>query len=186
MRYSEKVSLTSTSGALDRYDFAGNGLYDPNLTGTGHQPYCFDTYNVLYRRYCVHGARIKVTMFSAPVVGTNIMVAVAARPYMPGGSLPTFIGAALERPRTQGGVVTEMLPAVVRTQASTEDMVGVTRRLQIADNDLTPYSNANPAVLWYFSLYAEAAYPVASIECYALVEIEYDTSFFERVQQGTS
>ena len=38
------ISFSSrTAGALQQYTFAMNGLYDPNLTGTGSQPRYFDT-----------------------------------------------------------------------------------------------------------------------------------------------
>ena len=36
--YSDQFQLTCTAGALQQYTFAMNGLYDPNLTGTGSQP----------------------------------------------------------------------------------------------------------------------------------------------------
>ena len=61
MVYSDQFQLTCTAGALQQYTFAMNGLYDPNLTGTGSQPRYFDTLcganttAAPYRAYVVKG-----------------------------------------------------------------------------------------------------------------------------------
>ena len=38
-----------------------NGLYDPDITGTGHQPIGFDQLMPLYDHYCVIGSRARIT-----------------------------------------------------------------------------------------------------------------------------
>lgn len=52
-RYVEEFNLVSDTGALAVYKFATNGLYDPNITGTGHQPMYFDNLSALYNHYTV-------------------------------------------------------------------------------------------------------------------------------------
>lgn len=59
-RYFDTNVLTSTGGALTHYQFSCNGLYDPNITGTGHQPLYFDNCTGIYDHYTVIGSRIKV------------------------------------------------------------------------------------------------------------------------------
>ena len=49
MKYSEYVATDATG----MYRFNLNSIYDPNRTGTGHQPYGFDTMATLYNRYRV-------------------------------------------------------------------------------------------------------------------------------------
>lgn len=58
MKYSEQVN-TDANG---QYRFNLNSIYDPNSTGTGHQPYGYDTLSTLYNRYRVIscGWRIQV------------------------------------------------------------------------------------------------------------------------------
>jgi len=53
LRYNESVNLTSTVGALAKYIFSMNGCYDPNTTGTGHQPLYFDQFSAVYNHYTV-------------------------------------------------------------------------------------------------------------------------------------
>lgn len=47
-------------GTAADYVFSANGLYDPNITGTGHQPMGFDNYMAMYEHYTVIGAKITV------------------------------------------------------------------------------------------------------------------------------
>lgn len=60
MKYAENVNLTSTAGALATYQFSCNGLFDPNITGTGHQPMYFDQMSALYNHYHVIGSKATV------------------------------------------------------------------------------------------------------------------------------
>jgi len=59
-KYHEVVSHTSTLGAPGFYKFACNGMFDPNLTSVGHQPYYYDQMSAIYDHYTVIGAKIVV------------------------------------------------------------------------------------------------------------------------------
>jgi len=52
--------MSSPSGALSNYQFSCNGLYDPNISGTGHQPLYFDQMTALYNHYTVIGSKINI------------------------------------------------------------------------------------------------------------------------------
>jgi hypothetical protein len=61
MRYSEQFSIDAS--ALDvpgSYIFSANGLHDPNITGTGHQPRGYDQLMAMYRHYEVLEAMIEI------------------------------------------------------------------------------------------------------------------------------
>lgn len=61
LRYSERVSLTAqAAGAVANWRFGANCCYDPNLTGSGHQPRGFDELMALYHHYTVIGSKITV------------------------------------------------------------------------------------------------------------------------------
>lgn len=57
--------LQSNTGAVGRYVFSCNGMYDPDYTGTGHQPYYFDQLSAIYNHYTVIGSKIKVSVVGA-------------------------------------------------------------------------------------------------------------------------
>lgn len=51
-------------GTPSTYVFSMNGLYDPNITGTGHQPIGFDQLMTMYDHYTVIGSRARITLFN--------------------------------------------------------------------------------------------------------------------------
>lgn len=73
-KYVEKFSL-NPNATMPNYSFSCNSLYDPNRTGTGHQPLYFDQMSVIYDHYCVIGARIKISAINRSNTG-NFRIAV--------------------------------------------------------------------------------------------------------------
>jgi len=61
-KYHETVSFGIGGGVLGTYTFSCNGMYDPNITGTGHQPLYFDQMTALYDHYTVIGSKIRVKL----------------------------------------------------------------------------------------------------------------------------
>lgn len=61
-RYVETVTLPAGSGVgvTAQYVFRANGIFDPNFTGTGHQPLYRDEMAARYTNYCVLNAYITV------------------------------------------------------------------------------------------------------------------------------
>ena len=62
-RYVENVQLPAAGGAgqLRQYVFACNNMFDPNVTGTGHQPLYRDEMAAMYKYYTVIASYIRVT-----------------------------------------------------------------------------------------------------------------------------
>jgi len=67
----------TAAGSASFYRFSVNNMFDPNNTGTGHQPSYFDTMAGLYDHYTVIGSRITLrinpgsfTSVIGPAVGT--------------------------------------------------------------------------------------------------------------------
>jgi hypothetical protein len=61
LRYCETITFTSATVSTTNWCFHCNGLYDPNATGGGHQPYGHDTYADIYNQYTVLKSKIKIT-----------------------------------------------------------------------------------------------------------------------------
>lgn len=61
MKYASDISMVLSLGNYSGYLFRCNGLYDPDGSGGGHQPYTFDQWKVFYNKYRVVKSRIKVT-----------------------------------------------------------------------------------------------------------------------------
>lgn len=176
--YSESVTITSgTVGVAGVYVFAANGLYDPNITGTGHQPVGFDQMMLFYNHYVVVRSRFKGFYRSATanyggyasvaVKGTSTTVTDATRlvedgyvKYHPLG-IPSSSTAfkSLEMPHNT---------------AAFQGVVDPT------DNpDLAGDSAANPAEITYFHLSYWNDLDNTAISCQVNVLIEYEVVFRE-------
>jgi hypothetical protein len=70
-RYCEYVSLNPSLGVISDYVFSANGIYDPNVSGTGHQPLGFDQWMGLYDHYHVVSSTIKATFVPADTTAAN-------------------------------------------------------------------------------------------------------------------
>lgn len=61
LRYNETVNVSTTSsGTTDWYAFSANSIYDPNVTGAGHQPMMHDQLADFWEKYVVIGSKITV------------------------------------------------------------------------------------------------------------------------------
>jgi len=59
--YSNSSLVPPSTGLGTSYVYSANGLYDPDISGTGAQPSGFDQMMVFYEHYTVFNARIVVT-----------------------------------------------------------------------------------------------------------------------------
>lgn len=57
MKYTDNLTISTLPTVMSLYEFRLNSVYDPNLTGTGHQPYGFDQLANLYLRYRVFACK---------------------------------------------------------------------------------------------------------------------------------
>lgn len=69
-KYHEVVGLTSTTGVVGTYKFQCNGMYDPNTTGTGHQPMYYDQMAAIYNHWTVIGSKIIIKI--TPTTGSSV------------------------------------------------------------------------------------------------------------------
>lgn len=63
-RYCDVYPLTSTAGSQPQGSFSCNGMYDPDISGTGHQPMYFDQLAAIYNHYTVVKSTIVVRLRS--------------------------------------------------------------------------------------------------------------------------
>lgn len=180
LRYVEHVTLDAAVGAISSYLFSANGLYDPNITGVGHQPYGFDTYMTIYNHYLVKSARIKVeAMTSSPgvVAGMNhIGIAICDDT-----TVPTSTRDMVEQKGTTTAFMDSFNKAVCSNYWSKAMVFN-------ADHDaLSGNVGANPTEQTYFAIFqAHLSTGVEPGGMYFVVTIDYDTEFYELKSLGSS
>lgn len=63
LRYAEEIVFNPATAGISSYVFSANGMYDPNITGTGHQPSGFDQNMLFYDHYTVISSKCSVKYF---------------------------------------------------------------------------------------------------------------------------
>lgn len=71
LQYCDVVQLAASAGSPGIWQFRLTSLWDPDLTGTGHQPQWYDQLVAVYQRYRVLGAKITVTFASNHISDTE-------------------------------------------------------------------------------------------------------------------
>lgn len=151
LRYSGAIVLLPNAG--DRYNWVWrvNGLYDCDITGTGHQPLGYDQLSAIWTTYQVTGCKFKavcVPVNTPPetmiTVGTYITTDTA---------VASSADAAREQPTWQGKTFASMYteagmtagPITLERYIDMASAVGLKKVLYEANPDNTALVGANPA-----------------------------------------
>lgn len=164
--------------------WALNGLFDPNISGTGHQPFYFDQLvNCGYQRYKVESVSIKVRAMSPNASDTGLQVQIDAWT----GAFGTLAGVswntANERP--QNWYLTPQLTAgeqtLVLERIPIHAIQGMTKmELDANTSDFTALVTANPARSPYLRIAAINTSGSNSGTVDATVELTFHGYFFDR------
>lgn len=130
LRYSTTFALTSTSGVITGTQvFRANDLFDPDFTGTGHQPMGFDQLMAFYNHFCVVRAKIIIQAKNTTDSFPTICIRVDA---------DSTALTSIDRIVEFGGCVTEDL--------DTKLGYGATKKLQLSV-DIAKLQGVNPVAL---------------------------------------
>ena len=98
MRYAEEIDLDNITTGLGEYIWRINNIFDPNQTGTGHQPLSHDQWAALYKNYLVYGAKATATIIASGSSSSIAASATACMALSDTGSTITDIQTAIENP----------------------------------------------------------------------------------------
>jgi len=60
LTYCDTIAIPNTDTGTADYRFRLNSIFDPDMTGGGHQPRGHDQWATIFSKYCVIGAKVKV------------------------------------------------------------------------------------------------------------------------------
>lgn len=176
LRYCEVITLTSASNGVGKYCFRMNSIFDPDQTGTGHQPYYYDQLSALYGRYVVLGSKLTAEFAVQPSA-----IATA----QPSG--PAMIGVVSDDDASVGSTVSTLL----EQQNSKTTLLGggnsgpATKKLTLTfsperelglgrdDDTVGAAFGSNPSKQWYGFIFAAEAGASAATSIIVKVQIEY-------------
>lgn len=179
LKYAETINVAINASGLGSYLYSCNGMFDPNITGTGHQPMYFDQFTAMYNHYTVLKSMIKVTVV-ANTTGATI--------FSLGQDDDTTINAATnytiwERPGFQTKVVNAPVNPENTSLWSKWDAKKVFGADAQSDPTLQGSATANPSEQTFYVIYFDAT-PSSYVTC--LVEIWYDVVWDEYVSMVAS
>jgi len=182
LKYAETVNITLGITGLGSYLFSCNGLYDPNITGTGHQPMYFDQFSALYDHYTCLKSTMKATVVAHPN---------AALIFAVGQDDDTTINAATsstiwERPGYQVKSTNCAVEPSGTSLWSKWDAKKVFGGDPQSDTNLQGSGSSNPTEQSYYVLYFDGGTALVNQQVTVLVEIWYEVVWDEFVSMVQS
>lgn len=173
LKYVQNFTIVSSLGGVTQKFFRANGIYDPDYTGSGHQPYLSDTWKSLYNHYTVISSNMRATVNQ---LGNTNQVNQAIGVYT-GDDFTNTLTFDTLRESGRGS-------QVIQPWANTESKRVYTRydRDKFFDKrkDLSASVGADPVEAASFLLYCQSTDMSSTGNTLdILVEIEYKVRFFE-------
>lgn len=169
-KYNEIFQISSTTGLVGTYQFVANGMYDPNFTGTGHQPMYFDQLSALYDHYVVIGS--KATFKITPATTLTCPIAVALFNNDDTTITPTLLSSMSELPSSRFGLlsVNTNRPLKITSKWSAKKTFG---KNPLANDNLEGSASANPSEQTVYTLACQSTDGATTQAVVVEVIIEY-------------
>lgn len=156
LRYSETVSVSGAAGGIGQYYFRLNSLFDPNLTGAGHQPMYFDQFALMYKRYRVHGCHVTARF-------VNKSDTVDAKVALIDRSASTAI-TSLHDEEERGSAIISVVGTGGSDVATLSRYYSMSKMLgpeAMTQSDTQALNTANPTLVWHMAVASQDATDVA-------------------------
>ncbi|AYP28762.1 MAG: putative capsid protein [Cressdnaviricota sp.] len=185
LTYSESTYFTSATGVPNVFVWNLNSVYDPNRTGTGHQPKGFDQYAALYSKYRV--TKVKYTVYLSNQTSYDSAVCVAPTNFLLSSSMPPdvmneFPGAQFEYcPR-----VTVGLPKELKGSVDLAKLTGRDSKSYLADDIYASDVATSPSELMMLNIAIQDVTGAQSVTVYYNIKLQYQVLFFDPKDPGQS
>ncbi len=184
--YADHYNLTS--GVLSIFGteqrLTLNGLFDPDITGVGHQPYGFDQLMAIYGFYKVYAVKVELEWFNPSLDG----LVVGYKVFNHQDTVP-LAGQTYGRAKEFYGIVTKPLQAsgsqrLKMTYYTPINKVSGITKLQFKSNTDLYQGNAggNPILTPFIALATVNPQAALDISVSVGVKITYFSSFFNRLE----
>jgi len=178
--YSDMVTVNGlAAGAFQGHAFNGNGLYDPDDTGTGHQPRGFDQMKALYRTYKVNASTIRVR-FVGTSTGAGVVCGLFADASSDSNPTTAYIYDVLEIYKNN---------AILSNTDGSRSIVELTDRRTTTSMQYNKESDssealmtANPGNTWLWRIIVWNAHTSAAFTGQIFVDLTYEAEFSEPVE----
>jgi len=177
LNYWTSGTITSGASTANSYVFSANGLFDPDVTGTGGQPMSFDQMMTFFNHYTVHNATIRVIFM------TNTAILRASVGLFVSGSSTTTTSIEQLLENGDGAIQVLAYAGQFGGTATLSRYLDAARFQTVTDvmddPNMRGDSASNPAEQAYFHLIVYNPASSATVSVDFQVIIEYDATFHE-------
>lgn len=176
------LTISATAPLANTYFFTANGMFDPNITGTGHQPMGFDEMMLMYEQYTVVSSKISVHLINASGAGLTCAAGVYLSPDTTQITVPSRL---LENGYLKWDLLAPIgVLGYLKTMNLDCDMSSYfarnkSKRELVDDVNLFGTSAANPTEQVYFGIVLFDPTGLSNTVLYFVVTVEYEAIFWE-------
>lgn len=176
------LTVSATAPLANTYFFTANGLFDPNITGTGHQPMGFDEMMLMYEQYTVLSSKISVHLINASGAGLTCAAGVYLSPDTTQITVPSRLlenGYIKWDTLAPVGVLGYLKTMNLDCDMTTYFARTKSKRELVDDVNLFGTSAANPTEQVYFGVVLFDPTGLSNTVLYFVPTIEYEVIFWE-------
>ncbi len=183
--YEDLIQVSTVTNSYYTQIFRGNSLFDPDLTGIGHQPRYFDQYAAIYNKYKVYSSKIELFAANGSAVAP---VALCVLP-LTDQQTSTLWYQAAEMPRAKSAKhlipIGYRYPVELDHTITTNEIIGL-QPGQINDEDYGALVTGSPAQVWYWNCFLQSVDQTTTLSVGLRVRITYDSLFYDKTYVGPS
>lgn len=189
-RYATNIFRSAAAGAISTFVFSANGMFDPDITGTGHQPTYFDKMAALYDHYTVLSSKVSVV-----AVSISTSTAKAAEIVLNLGDTASSSFSNTNNCREQPYCSYIQMPLCTATNPAST----INNRLSLAfnayrtfgsralsDPNLRGDSSSNPTEGTFYYLSCQDVNIGAQVDINYMITIDYQAEWTEQRQENTN
>lgn len=158
---------TGAAGVLAVRQFRANGMFDPDITGTGHQPYYFDQMSAVYNHFTVIGSRITARIVKADNTQYPLTVGI----YINDDSTNASLSTCLEHPSSVHTTIglSNQTALLVKNWSAKKTFGSAV----LANDNLQGSSSADPTEQSVFTIFLDSTASAQQTSITLDVTIEY-------------
>jgi hypothetical protein len=181
LNYNQLNAITTAGvGVPSLQSFRMNSIFDPDLTGVGHQPLGHDEFTPFYTKYTVTGIRYAVT-YSNQSTTDYADVAVCLRPNTNGyGTMSTVLESSYVQRAVLGPEGGANNIRTIRGTCTVAKIRGVPTQKVINENEYSAQIGANPVLQPTLQIYVENQNTAAAITVNVRTDITYFVQLYDR------
>jgi len=187
--YDYQIRRQGAAGVITNYFFSANGCYDPNITGTGHQPLGFDELIAYYEQYTVIQSTAQARFVNNS--GNFVNVGIGLTPDTTAASVPSNVENGLMVFEAIDGFGTSQSSGGERTCELTLgcDVPSYfgrkTQQELLNDTTLAGTSGANPGEQVYYNIMTwDGFFGSGDTDTFLDIRIIFDVIFWEPRQHA--